>query len=201
MSASIEYYGYLRLYVKLCTSSKFNHCNRWDGRESPRHNDCYCECNGMYNIRLIKCIWNIDFLCDWIDWSHRQWKIQMGSGDQEHNFGQLFLGLHSNRIARRTIGWNDRRAPSVRSQHVMVQCVDLVHTSCFVYWLQSSCFPSCFTWIFSRYVWIDAHTNLFDFEILKCNFFVLKNFRCVMASYSSNDSRLDSASRSIKIHG
>lgn len=50
MPASIEYYGNLRFYVKLCPPSKSNHCNCGHGRRSNRSNSNHFklqfECNG-----------------------------------------------------------------------------------------------------------------------------------------------------------
>lgn len=61
MPASIEYYGNLRFYVKLCAPSEFNHCNCCYGTRSIRtYNNIsvkhHFKCNdiGQYNNRIGK---------------------------------------------------------------------------------------------------------------------------------------------------
>lgn len=141
----------------------------------------------------------------------------MGQNHSEHNFGQFLLGLHLDGIAGRTSGGSDRWPSRVWPQHVMGQRIDHVLASCVVHRLQSAGCCTSAAWtdvgyvcnMFTVHVHIDIECNcifivvpisraLFHFHASVFSFLF---FRCIMASHTSNDSRMDSASRSFKIHG
>lgn len=61
MPASIEYYGNLRIYVKLRSPRKSIHCNRRHGRGSARRHNSHRErlpvdqLNGLYATADVAC--------------------------------------------------------------------------------------------------------------------------------------------------